>query len=713
MKKMKKLITLLCAFAATFTMATITACSFPTPPINGNSSSASSSTESSVSSSASESSKESSVEASKESESSIAASTESSVESSIKSESNVESSLESSVIDSSEESSVIGSSTESDSLVDSSVSSSASESSSADPLPASYTFIVYNYDGTPAANVYVQLCSLDASVCFMPMLTTADGTVEYTPAGFVEGEYEIHVLASDMSTPLAFTGDTVTPSSYCEITLTLQNAPTWSEWEAKSQPTCTEEGEKTRYDVNNPTVTESAPIAARGHNYSQDNGTCVVCGEQAVIPALDDDQSFPLVEPCIHTDEQIYEGLCNCVYKGRGEEYSRVELTEGCYTVETIRNDNVTNSIWLSFSVQEAGQYMLYSVDNNKQATAARYDASSAFVSPVGEPARVDENGDFYSYVNCGEQYFNKEWRATFRINAKAGTLVKICFVKIDDPVWAPRSVYTYVYPTQINGQKAPEGGAANKKTEVPYDSKYYYSDPATGGDGYYHLESGELIYAAISSSPERLLLNGSFTVIHYEGSALNLSNGFNADGNYNILNYVPFIMNCLYDDDIFATDENENYLTDPTKNCYQNYCNSDGLYPVTAELFNFLNLYVQKNKPIDEEISDEAWKNQEAWLWLSACYYYTPITEGTQANPLSLTVGEYQIALPAADMFYCTIKEAGTYKITCSDNEVFIGDDLATSEATLVVTADAPLVFTFASMDSKTVTITVEKIEA
>lgn len=693
MKKMKKLITLLFAFAATFTMATITACSFPTPPTGGNNSS----TGSSVSSSVSESSKESSIEASTES------SAEASKESSIESESNVESSIESSVIDSSE----------SDSLVDSSVSSSVSESSSADPLPASYTFIVYNYDGTPAANVYVQLCSLDASLCFMPMLTTADGTVEYTPAGFVgEGEYEIHVLAADMSTPLAFTGDKVTPSNYCEITLTLQNEPTWSEWEAKSQPTCTEEGEKTRYDVNNPTVTQSAPIAARGHDYSQDNGTCVVCGEQAVIPALDENQSFPLVEPCIHTDEQIYEGLCNCVYKGRGEEYSRVELTEGCYTVETIKNDNVTNSIWLSFSVKEAGQYMLYSVDNNNAATAARYDASMAFVSPVGEPARVDENGDFYSYINCGEQYFNSEWRATFRINAKAGTQVKICFVRIDDPVWAPKAVYTYVFPTQINGQKAPEGGAANKKTEVPYDSKYYYSDPATGGDGYYHLASGELIYAAISSSPERLLLNGSFTAIHYEGSALNLSDGLNADGNYNILNYVPFIMNCLYDNDIFAKDEKDNYLIDPAKNCYQNYCNSDGLYPVTAELFNFLNLYVQKNKPIDDEINDEDWVNQADWLWLSACYYYAPITEGTQENPLSLTVGEYQIALPAADYFYCTIKEAGTYKITCSDSEVFIGEDLATGEATLVVT-DAPLVFTFASTDSKTVTITVEKIEA
>ena len=168
--------------------------------------------------------------------------------------------------------------------------------------------------------------------------------------------------------------------------------------------------------------------------------------------------------------------------------------------------------------------------------------------------------------------------------------------------------------------------------------------------------------------------------------------------------------MNCLYDDNIFAEDENGNLLSDPTKNCYQNYCNSDGLYPVTAELYHFLNLYVQKNKPIDSAVTVEAWKNHEDWLWLSACYFYTTIEEGTKANPLLLTVGEYQLTLPAMDDFYCTIKEEGTYKITCSDSDVSIGADM--KETTVVVTAGSPVVFAFASMDSKTVTVTVERIE-
>ena len=355
---------------------------------------------------------------------------------------------------------------------------------------------------------------------------------------------------------------------------------------------------------------------------------------------------------------------------------------------------------------------MLYSVDNNGVATATRHDASMAFVSPVGENARVDENGDFYSYVSCTEQYFSEYWRATFCINAKAGTLVKICFVKIADPVWTPKSAYTYVYPTEINGKKAPEGGAGYKKTDVPYDSAYYYSDPATGGDGYYHLATGEIIFAAINSSPDRLLAGGVFTSIHYEGSALNLPDGYTADGDYNVLNYVPFIMNCMYNDDIFATDESGDLLVNPNKNCYQNYCNSDGLYPVNAELFKFLNLYVQKNQPIDAAVSDEDWANQEDWLWLSACYFYAPLNDGIESNPLLLTVGEYEINLPEADFYYCKITEAGTYKITCSDSEVLIGDNYETGSVTFVVTADSPVVFTFASMEKTTVTITVEKIE-
>ena len=483
----------------------------------------------------------------------------------------------------------------------------------------------------------------------------------------------------------------------------------WSEWEALKEPTCTEAGEKTRHKLSDATITENAPIAARGHDYSGENNLCIRCEAEITIPPLESGQTFTAVETCTHNDEQIYEGLCNCAYKGRGEEYSRLQLTEGCYTVETVSNGEVTNAIWISFSVQSAGQYMLYSIDNEGKVTAARYDASAHYVTPIPYNATVKE-GDFYSYVSCSEKYFNEEWRATYCLKAVAGTAVKLCFVKIAEPIWERKSVYTMVYPQEINGQKAPNAPENTKAVEVDYDSEYYYSDPAFGGDGYYHLQAtDEVIYAAIDSTPTRLLLTGKFTNVHYEGSALNLQNGFNADGDYNIRNYVPFIMNCADDNDIF----NESLAPDLKKNCYQNFCNADGMYPVNQELFTFLNLYVKSTKPIDDAITVDDWKNQEDWLWLSACYVYKSIVAGTEENPLSLTLGENTVNIPLFDSLYCNLQADGVYTIKCDTEKVkiAIGKNTLLSapfEVAVETSVSAPIEFTFSTADGKAASATV-----
>lgn len=493
----------------------------------------------------------------------------------------------------------------------------------------------------------------------------------------------------------------------------------WGDWTLLegADATCVDEGTKIRHCIYDYTHTQTEQFAARGHEYSKDNGYCVRCDEEATIPALDPTQEFTLIDTCTHTDEEIAGGECDCTYKGRGEAYNRLELAEGCYTVEI----GATNDIWLSFSVQEAGQYMLYSVDGTI-AKASRHDASASFIpmngdTYIGFDAR-ETDGNFYSYVSCSEKYFNSQWRATYRIRGVAGTHVKICFARIDGAAWEPVNQYENMYATQINGVKAPDAGSNMKKVDVAYDSEYFYSDPKNGGDGYYHLGTkespGAIIYAAISSVPDRLLLNGKFTEIHREGSALNLNDGLTAEGNYRIRNYVSFIMNCADDDDIFKIDENTGaYATDPNKNCYENYCNSDGLYPVNQELFDFLNLYVKHSKPIDNTITIKQWRDQEDWLWLSACYYYQEITVGTEENPLVLYEGEQTLSLPAEDFFYCVLQEAGTYKLTCSDGEVFItvnAGDYAAGETTVTVT-DSPIPIAFASMDAKAVTVTIEKI--
>ena len=272
------------------------------------------------------------------------------------------------------------------------------------------------------------------------------------------------------------------------------------------------------------------------------------------------------------------------------------------------------------------------------------------------------------------------------------------------------KNVSVPTYPTEINGVKAPDAPAETQAIEVAYDSKYYYADPAFGGDGYYHIQgTDEVIYAAINSTPSRLLANGSFTTIHYEGSALNLQDGYTADGDYRIRSYVPFIMNCADDNDIFNTD----LQPDLTKNCYQNYCNSDGMYPVNKELFHFLNLYVQSTKPIDSAITVQDWQNREDWLWLSACYVYKPLKSGTKDNPLTLAMGENTVQLPAWDSLFCALKADGIYTITCEAEGVnlAIGNDVLIPSpfaVTMETTVSSPIRFTLSSSDGKAATASV-----
>lgn len=83
----------------------------------------------------------------------------------------------------------------------------------------SYTVIVLNADGTPAADARVQFCKVESDgtlgACYSPVSTDANGMCAYAPMGFPgEGLYEIHVigaeLASVVRTEAAFGVYTVT-----------------------------------------------------------------------------------------------------------------------------------------------------------------------------------------------------------------------------------------------------------------------------------------------------------------------------------------------------------------------------------------------------------------------------------------------------------------------------------------------------------------------
>ena len=178
----------------------------------------------------------------------------------------------------------------------------------------------------------------------------------------------------------------------------------------------------------------------------------------------------------------------------------------------------------------------------------------------------------------------------------------------------------------------------------------------------------GATIFAAITKTAPRMLLDKAFTQIQYEGDNLSLPFGTTADGDYLMKDYCPFIMN----DAAYGG----------TEKSYQNYVNSDGMYPVNEELFTFLNLYVNKNKPMD--IPDEIWDNKRENAWLAPCYYYANLTPGTEAFPIETSVGTVTGTTFAGDLLYYNIKHSPT------DGQMAAYCTLTWTDSDLVIIAES-----------------------
>ncbi len=406
--------------------------------------------------------------------------------------------------------------------------------------------------------------------------------------------------------------------------------------------------------------------STKGHDFVENNGTCIHCNQKAKLPALPNSQTFPRAE-------------------GAGSEYDRIELEEGCHTIEFTGYNS--RNVWLSFSAKEVGQFVLYSVGGDKGVTATYYPASGEYVNHEGAKAAAVEEGNFYSYVNRGEAYAHNNWRATYCLTAPQGTTVRVCFTRVAEPAWEAQNVYEKISPTEINGVKAEDGPEDLQLVDVPYNSDYFYSDPADGGDGYYHrgtkAKPGEIIYAAISKKATRMFTDASFTtILKNAGTALNLYAGKDEEGNNVIRCYTPFIMNWEDENAVWVESIKEVIIpvADPNKNAYQNYCNKDGVYPVNKELHEFLSLYVNTNKPIDTDVTQADFAGKADWLWLAACYYYTDQNLGTEATPYTLIEGTQDITVPENDFLYCKFDENGYYTLICNGTTLDLdyGDDRA-----------------------------------
>lgn len=410
-------------------------------------------------------------------------------------------------------------------------------------------------------------------------------------------------------------------------------AYTWGDYELVSNPTCTTAGVKQRRWTEDESVIHQEYIAPRGHTY--ENGICA-CGFGPLFP---DAGEVSYVYP-----QEKGSGIV-----GTGTEYDRYELTEGYYEIECNRG-----LIWLSFSIPEAGQYALYTVgDADDSVELNRYDASAQYIpvdangNYINFPARELDDGCLYSSISCNTVTWSESWRATYSLKGKSGTAVKLRFVRIADEAWSPATVRVSHLAQQINGKHAPAGDEGTMPTVVPYETEYYYEESS----GYYRMGTpanpGAIIYVAITMVPPRMLLDKSFTQIQYEAASnLYLSYGKTVDGDYLVRDYLAFI-----------SGDSDNDMETDVENCYKNYVNVDGLYPVNQELFEFLNLYVQKNCPMEipEDIKNDP-EQFNAKAWLAACYYYKNLTPGSKELPIALSgTGDITISCPAYDYRYYT----------------------------------------------------------
>lgn len=467
----------------------------------------------------------------------------------------------------------------------------------------------------------------------------------------------------------------------------------WNEWVRESDPTCDQAGKKTRTCKLDPTHTETADIAALGHDYGN-TGKCLVCSTSVTLPKNDSSAKYTDIAT-LKINEHV-----------TGDAFARYNGNEGYYEVEIGCVDFETET-WLSFSAATPGQYALYSITNPANVKVARYDASSQYIPTdedgnyIGFDGIVLEDGNFLSTVSCSKSMWSNQWRATFRLTGNKGDRVKVRFVKIAEPTWTPSYVREEIVPTQIGDVTASDPMATETAVPVPYDNEYFYDETS----GYYRLGTketpGAIIYAAIDAPATRLFGDQSFVSINVEQDPLNLFYNVNADGDY-VTHYYRY----------FIIEKNDK---SNANNCYANFVNKDGMYPVTQELFTFLSLYVTRNNPVDVDYDE--WKQDPAAYWLAPCYYYAEYEEGTLQKPIVIETETVEITTLEFDFLYYSLPYSAdnaingvTRYVLTWDNEnvdIKFNNEFIVSGTEIEVSELANVILEVSSKDGSAVTFT------
>ncbi len=407
-----------------------------------------------------------------------------------------------------------------------------------------------------------------------------------------------------------------------------------------TEATCTTEGEMKRVcSYPGEEHYEIEKFDARGHDFGY-TGICHCNAEAQITPP---------------TEDYLTPDTPNSGIYGLGNDpYDRYTLSAGnCYELE-IHSDGKT---WFEVSIPEPGQYAIVSTDSNvNNITLAHHNGSAAFIIETPDyTARTLDDGNFLYTFSCSELYWSESWSQFFSLNGFAGETTKFCIVKIGEPAWQASYVYVQMEAKELTSVTVPETSTGALATEVPYDTDFFYDSDK----GYYCMPNGSPIYAAITKKVARQFGGGAvaFTDLLKEGASLSLGAGTLPSGDYLVYDYSSFLM---LDPNLDGSNTNTN--------SYQNYVNSDGLYPVTQELYKFLKLWTEKNPPAEPPTGNNADN-----AWLAPCFYYEQLVPGTEKYPIALTTpGTYTIAAEDTSRVYYTFTynpntaAQGSYSTIC-----------------------------------------------
>ena len=471
----------------------------------------------------------------------------------------------------------------------------------------------------------------------------------------------------------------------------------WSEWTFNTEPTCTESGEKVRHCLNCEDVTETAPVAAWGHKL--DNGVCTRCEYGPVYPDAPDKINYR--KPTATTPDM---GV---------DPYVRFHLNEGYYEF-TIGSTGV---LWVDCNVPSAGQYALYSTNSPAGTKATDHGSNTFWIDEAnGAAARSLSDGNFYASLNVSEDFWHDGYCHIFAFRGTPDTVVQVRFVRIEDAQQSAQYATETVYPHQING-KAKDSVSGMQITVVPYTSKYYFDETS----GYYRMGTpevpGEIIYMAITKKATRINDALAFADLATLGVGYAFHHHNDVDGTKVYRDYAWFL--CNYGGIGKTSETGRDFIPnegDPNALCYENYVNNDGVYPVTPELKEFLELYVSLNTPVS--LQGETNPATLANAWLAACYYYKGVPMGEESNPIPATPSTFKVTTKELQYTYYAMfadaeaTEARTYTATITNTNAFIYFDgkayKGAQTFTFTLEPNEKILFYVGSLDYTSITFTV-----